>query len=151
MYPVAPRTASGAVYGSEVAVKAKRTAYAVRVDRDGRLCLDDKTPTQFPPDWTAEHLVLAGLARCVLTSLSYHARRAGIWMGASADARGTITRRDDGSWGFVEIECEVDARLDPTPPDLHDLLARAERGCFVGASLDPKPRYAWRLNGEDVR
>src|SRR3712207_8556242 len=28
--------------------------------------------------WTAEHLVLGGLARCVIASLAYHARRAGV-------------------------------------------------------------------------
>lgn len=135
------------MYGCGVAVKAKRTEYAVRVDREGRLCLDGKTRTHFPPDWTAEHLLLAGLARCVLTALAYHARRADIWMAADADASGTVTRRDDGDWGFVEIECVVDARLDPEPPDLADFVARTERGCFIGASLNPKPRYVWHVNG----
>ena len=138
------------MYGSAVPVKAKRSAYAVRVDREGRLAREDAPPTTFPPDWTPEHLVLGGLARCVLTALAYHSRRAEVWMAASADASGVVTRRDDGSWGFVEIECSVDARLDPAPPELGDFLARAERGCFVGASLDPRPTYRWTVNGESV-
>ncbi len=133
-----------------VAVKAKRTGYGVSVDRDGRLCLDGRTPTHFPPEWTAEHLFLGALAKCVLTSLSYHARHADLWLSANADASGTVTRRDDGSWGFVEIGVEVDARLDPSPSDLPELLGRAERGCFIGSSLSPKPAYAWRVNGQTV-
>jgi organic hydroperoxide reductase OsmC/OhrA len=138
------------VYGFGVPVKAKRSEYSVRVDREGRLCLDERTPTHFPPDWTAEHLVLAALARCILTALAYHARRAETWMTASADASGTITRRDDGSWGFVEIAADIDARLDPIPPDLPALLGRAECGCFIGSSLEPRPRYVWHVNGVDV-
>jgi organic hydroperoxide reductase OsmC/OhrA len=133
-----------------VPVKAKRTEYAVSVDRDGRLCLDDETPTHFPPSWTAEHLLLAALAKCVLTSLSYHARRAGLWLNANADASGMVTRRDDGSWGFVDIAVVVDARLDPAPPDVPELLGRAERGCFIGGSLHPKPQYTWRVNGAEA-
>jgi hypothetical protein len=30
------------------------------------------------------------------------------------------------------------------------LIEQAERDCFVGASLDPSPRYRWRVNGSDV-
>jgi len=32
-----------------------------------------------------------------------------------------------------------------------ELLARAQRDCFVGASLTARPRYEWRVNGELVR
>lgn len=42
--------------------------------------------------------------------------------------------------------------MEPVPPgdELAALIAKAERDCFVGASLDPPPRYRWRVNGEDV-
>src|SRR5262249_25119952 len=54
--------------------------------------------------WTPEHLVLAGLSRCTLKSLQYHAGRAGIRATATADAHGSVTRReDDGRFAFVEI------------------------------------------------
>lgn len=122
----------------------------MRVDREGRVAVEGREAVHIPPEWEAEHLVLAGLARCVLKALAYHARRAEVWVAAGADASGAVTRRDDGSWGFVDIECVVDARLDPVPDDLQALLARAERGCFVGASLRPRPRYAWRVNGSEV-
>lgn len=119
--------------------RPKRTEYAVEIG--------GRDLTAFDPAWTPEHLVLAALARCSLAALAHHARKDGISVDASATARGAVSRRDDGSWGFVEIECAVDARLDPQPSDPRDLLARAERGCFIGASLEPRPRYAWTVNG----
>ena len=118
--------------------RPKRTEYAVEIS--------GRDPTAFDPAWTPEHLVLAALARCSLAALAHHARRDGVSVEASATARGSVSRRDDGSWGFVEIECAVDALLDPEPPDPRELLARAERGCFIGASLEPRPRYAWTVN-----
>jgi organic hydroperoxide reductase OsmC/OhrA len=82
----------------------------------------------------------------VLTSLRYHADRAGIATDASGSARGVVTRRDsDGLYAFVQIEAEMHASLSPQPePEaLAELLAKAERDCFVGASLTVKPTYRW--------
>ena len=120
------------------------------VDRDGRFSAEGGAAAHFGREWTAEHLLLAALARCSLAALSYHARRDGLWLLASAKAQGVVARRADGDWGFVELACEIDARIDPGPADLGGLLARAERGCFVGASLEPRPRYAWTVNGEST-
>jgi hypothetical protein len=39
---------------------------------------------------------------------------------------------------------------EPPPPELAGLIARTEEGCFVGASLMPKPTYHWRVNGVDI-
>ena len=75
-------------------------------------------------------------------------------MRGTASAEGVVTRRDeDGRYAFVEIECGLDVELDPAPNGdaLKELLARAEWGCFIGASLTVKPRYQWRVNGEVVR
>ena len=126
----------------------KRSEFAVAVDRDGRVAAERGAPLHFGHEWTAEHLLLAALARCTLAALAYHARRDDLWLSASARARGTIGRRDDGTWGFLELECAIDVRLDPAPSDAADLASRAEHGCFVGASLSPTPRYAWTVNGE---
>jgi hypothetical protein len=43
---------------------------------------------------------------------------------------------------------KLDLELDPVPPgeELAALLAKAERDCFVGASLKPSPRYRWTVN-----
>jgi len=96
--------------------------------------------------WTPEHLVLAGLARCTLTSLRYHCVRAGVALTSSASAHGTVTRREpDGRFAFVEITFAATVSFDPRPDDdaIGDLLAKAERDCFVGASLAPGPKYSW--------
>lgn len=110
------------------------------------------SPLPREAEWWAEHLVLAGLVRCTLASMDYAARRAGLNAVGSGDARGTVTRREDGSYGFVEIETTLDVKLAPAPdPDtLADVVARAERGCFVSNSLDPRPRHRWIVNGEEV-
>ena len=94
--------------------------------------------------------MLVGLARCTLTSLRYHAR-AGSAPTASASARGTVTgREEDGRFAFVEIEVDADVALDP-PPDGESGPRRssrkAERDCFVGASLTVTPPYT--VNGEE--
>ena len=62
------------------------------------------TPIPSEEEWTPEHLVLAGLARCTLTSLRHHARRRG-HRGArrARTAQGEVTRREtDGRYAFVE-------------------------------------------------
>ena len=51
--------------------------------------------------WWAEHLVLAGLARCTLTSLDYHAHGSELTSTGSATARGLVTQREsDGRYAF---------------------------------------------------
>ena len=103
--------------------------------------------------WTPEHLMLAGLARCTLQSLRFHADHAGIDFLAKASASGVVTKRaDDGRYAFVELDVEIDLELEPVPPraELTALLAKAERDCFVGASLEPSPRYRWRVNGAHI-
>ena len=103
--------------------------------------------------WTPEHLVLAALSRCTLTSLEYHAKRAGVEATAAVNAHGTVTRREkDGRFAFVEIAVALDLTIVPRPePDaLRDLIEKAERDCFVGASLTAKPLYTWTIDGEEL-
>jgi organic hydroperoxide reductase OsmC/OhrA len=135
-----------------VATGAKTFSYAVSVDRDWAATSDrDGTPIPAEDAWTPEHLVLAGLARCTLKSLSYHAQRDGIHVTGGADASGEVTQRDkDGRYAFVRIKVELDVTLEPTPPSARELVAKAERDCFVGASLTAKPRYRWTVNGEEI-
>lgn len=119
--------------------------FAASVAGDGRI--EALGESSAPPEsWMPEHLLLAGLIRCMLTSLRYHAGRAGIEVTGSGSASGTVTRRDeDGRFAFVDIECRLDVGLTPPPDDLDTLLAKAERDCFVGASLTAKPRYVWAV------
>lgn len=127
--------------------------FDVTVDRDriARSALGG-SPLQREDEWWPEHLVLAGLVRCTLGSMDYTVRRAGLEMVGSGTAHGTVTRRDDGLYAFVDIEStleiELDAALDPEP--LRALLAKAEHGCFVSNSLTAKPRHHWIVNGEEI-
>jgi organic hydroperoxide reductase OsmC/OhrA len=103
--------------------------------------------------WTPEHLVLAALSRCTLTSLEYHAKRAGVEATAAVSAHGTVTRREeDGRFAFVEIAVALDLTVEPRPePDaIRELIQKAERDCFVGASLTAKPLYTWTIDGEEL-
>ena len=134
-------------------MKAKEFRYAVALDRAGRITADGRAELDLDPAWTPEHLVLAGLVRCTLESLRFHADRAGIDFLASASATAMVTRPAAGErYAFVEIDVELELELEPRPADdrLRELLALAERDCFVGASLRPPPRYHWRVSGTPI-
>lgn len=136
-----------------MAARAKTFSYAVSLDRDGAARSNEGgTPIAAEEAWTPEHLVLAGLARCTFTSLRYHADRASIHVSGTAEASGEVTQRDtDGRYAFVRVKVELDVTLDPAPDSVRELISKAERDCFVGASLTAKPRYRWTVNGEEVR
>jgi organic hydroperoxide reductase OsmC/OhrA len=128
---------------------ARTFEYAVELGRDERMTVDrgDGFPLAPGEGWTPEHLLLAGLVRCTIQSLRYHAGRAGHEVRAGGAASGRVTRRDaDGRYAFVEIDCRIDVTLDPPTNEVDDLLAKAERDCFVGASLTVEPRYEWRIS-----
>lgn len=131
-------------------VRAKHFEYWITLDEDGLKA--DGQPMELA-DASAEHLLLAGLARCSISSLAYFARQRNAEVRASAYASGTVTRRgDDDRYGFTDIECRMEVELDGELDDesLRSLLQSAEWGCFVGASLRPAPRYKWRVNGRNL-
>ena len=130
-------------------VGAKEFRYTLELDRTGRVTADGSSPLDLDGPWTPEHLVLAGLVRCTLMSLRFHAEPLGIDFVANASSSAMVTRRPgDGRYAFVEIDVELELELEPTPGEgLAALIAKAERDCFVGASLNPSPRYTWRVNG----
>ncbi|MDQ3777951.1 MAG: OsmC family protein [Actinomycetota bacterium] len=133
-------------------VRAKHFDYWISLDAEGNLTADGQ-PMTLGDEISAEHLLLAGLARCSISSLAYFARQKGLEARTSALASGTVTRREeDDRYGFVSIECQMDVRLDGDveAEDLRSLLESAEWGCFVGASLKPPPRYSWRVNGRSL-
>lgn len=135
-----------------MAVRAKHFEYWITLDDGGKLSADGR-PTDIGEEVSAEHLLLAALARCSLSSLAYFARQKGVEARGSAYASGTVTRRgEDDRYAFTEIECRIDVELDGelADADLKQLLDSAEWGCFVGASLRPAPRYKWRVNGRDL-
>jgi organic hydroperoxide reductase OsmC/OhrA len=124
----------------------KRFEYSVS-ERSG-------TPAHAEADWTAEHLLLAGLARCSLSSLEYFAKRVNVEASGTADADGVVARRDsDGRFAFVRTHVALDVEVQPAldGEELAKLLDSAEYGCFIGASLTAAPTYEWRVNGGAVR
>ena len=136
-----------------MATTAKEFAYTISQDASGRVTAPGAAPLDLEETWKPEHLLLAGLARCTIESLRYHVRRAGGEVSATATAAGRVTKREeDDRYAFVALEVDLDVELDPHPEDdaVRELLAKAERDCFVGASLRPSPVYRWRVNGREV-
>jgi hypothetical protein len=91
--------------------------------------------------------------RCTLKSLAYHADARSVSVRGGAVAEAVVTKREeDGRYALVDVECGLDVELEPLPEGeaLTELLALAERDCFVGASLTVPPRYEWRVNCEVV-
>ncbi|HEY8315657.1 MAG TPA: OsmC family protein [Gaiellaceae bacterium] len=132
-----------------MAGKAKEFRYAVDLGEGGVLRTEDGTPLGADPAWSPEHLLLAALVRCSLKSLAYHAGRARIEMSdAHGSARALFAKREnDERYAAVECEVELTVRLVPKPGDdeLSELLEKAERDCFIGASLTVKPAYRWTV------
>jgi uncharacterized OsmC-like protein len=132
-----------------MAAKAKEFRYAIDLDEGGSLRAEDGTRLDEDPAWSPEHLLLAALVRCSLKSLGYHARRAHIEVAdAHGSARALFAQRESDD-RYAAVECEVDlaVRLTPQPGEgeLAELLAKAERDCFIGASLTVKPTYRWTV------
>jgi organic hydroperoxide reductase OsmC/OhrA len=139
--------------GYAVAKTAKEFRYTIAQDRAGRVSADGKSELELDPNWAPEHLVLAGLVRCTLASLRFHADRAGVDFVARASGSARVTRRkQDDRYAFIEIAVELELELEPepAPTELADLVAKAERDCFVGASLTVAPDYRWQVNGRPL-
>jgi uncharacterized OsmC-like protein len=137
-----------------VAVKAKELRYAVDLTTAGELTDENGVALDAPAEWSPEHLLLAALVRCSLKSLRYHAERRGVDVrSTSGSSRTSVTKREtDERYALVETDVELVVELAPEPePDaLAELLALAERDCFVGSSLTAKPSYRWVVNGRTV-
>ena len=134
--------------------RARALEFEVTVDRD-RTARSARggSPIPVEDEWSAEHLVLAALVRCTLTSLDYHLRQAGLTATGSGQAHGVVTRREtDGLYAFFEIEAQYEVEFDHALEReiVTGLVENAERGCFVGNSLTAKPRYRWTVNGEEI-
>src|ERR671920_361522 len=102
----APRTVPPGHSGQDRSVpgQAKEFRYAIGLDHAGRLTAEGRSPLELDEAWTPEHLVLAGLVRCTLQSLRFHAEPAGVDFLAAASASGMVTRRErDGRYAFVNF------------------------------------------------
>ena len=130
-----------------MAVAAKVLEYAVELDEGGHFTVPGGGQFVTPEGWSADHLLLAALIRCSIDSFAYHARRAGHTITGTGSAYGTVTKTaDDGRYRFVSISARLDVQLSPRVADPSSLIAKAERDCFVGASLTVKPEYEWHVS-----
>ncbi len=127
-------------------VRARLLEYDVAVDREGGLSMPGGALIPQAEGWTADHLLLAALVRCSIESFSHHARRAGHAVTASGRAHGEVTRREsDGRYALVRASVRIQVELTPPADDPASLTAKAERDCFVGASLTIEPDYDWSV------
>lgn len=127
--------------------RARVFEYAVGVDRGGRMTVPGGAQIDPAEGWLPDHLLLAALVNCSIESLRFHARRTGHELVASGEAHGTVTQREtDGRYAFVQIGVRIDAQLSPRAVEVDDLISKAERDCFVGASLTVKPEYEWHVS-----
>jgi organic hydroperoxide reductase OsmC/OhrA len=137
-----------------VTVKAKELRHAVRLDSAGTLRTEGGSALAASEAWAPEHLLLAALVECSLKSLRYHADRAGIRVrAASGSAASLVTKREtDGRYGIVGVDVSLDVELEPqlAEDELVAVLLKAERDCFVGASLRAGPAYRWSVGGASV-
>src|ERR1700688_1924172 len=120
-----------------MAVRAKELRYAVGLSESGELTDENGVALDAPAEWSPEHLLLASLVSCSLKSLRHHAKRTRVDVpSASGSARTLVTRREeDGRYAMVETDVELAVAIDPEPDPaaLADLLALAERDCFIGS------------------
>jgi organic hydroperoxide reductase OsmC/OhrA len=132
-----------------VTTRAKQFRYAVELSEGDVVRTEDGTPLGGGPEWAPEHLLLAALLRCSVASLRYHAKRAGIEaVSATGSADSVFTRREtDGRFAVTQLDVALALKLEPQPgeAELAELLQKAERDCFIGASLTFKPTYVWTI------
>jgi organic hydroperoxide reductase OsmC/OhrA len=135
-------------------VRAKELRYEVELTPGGELRDENGVALDLPAGWSPEHLLLAALGRCSLKSLGFHAERRSVEVrSASGRSRTLVTKREtDDRYALVETEVELAVELvpEPEPERLAELLALAERDCFVGSSLTAKPNYRWVVNGRTI-
>jgi organic hydroperoxide reductase OsmC/OhrA len=137
-----------------VAGRARELRYAVDLTADGELRDENGAVLDVPTGWSPEHLLLAALVRCSLKSLGFHAGRKGVDVrSASGSSQTLVTQREtDDRYALVETKAGLAVELvpEPEPDTLAELLALAERDCFVGSSLTAKPSYRWIVNGRSI-
>ena len=138
-----------------VAVRAKELRYAVDLTPAGELTDENGVVLDVPGEWSPEHLLLAALVRCSLKSLRHHAdaqgRRRALGLRQQPDARDASARPTTATHSSrPTVELAVEIAPEPEPAALAELLALAERDCFVGSSLTAKPSYRWVVNGRTI-
>ena len=132
---------------------AKEFTYDVRLEDGGTMLADGEGMLEAPESWKPDHFLVAALLRCTLQSLRYHAERAELQASGRGEGRALVTKREaDERYAVVDIAVSYEIAVEPDPGDerIAELLLKAERDCFVGASLTVEPDYRWNVNGRAV-
>jgi len=134
-------------------VAAKEFTYEVRLEDGGAMLADGSGPIEAPEAWKPDHFLVAALLTCTLESLRYHVERAGLEASGRGEGHALVTKREaDERYAVVEVVVSYEIALEPDPGEeqIAELLMKAERDCFVGASLTVGPEYRWNVNGRVV-
>ncbi len=134
-------------------VQAREFTYDVLLEDGGVMLADGAGAIDAPETWKPDHFLVAALLRCTLQALRYHAERAGLEASGRGEGRALVTKRAaDERYAVVEIVVSYDLALEPDPGDegAAELVFKAERDCFVGASLTVEPEYRWNVNGRTI-
>jgi organic hydroperoxide reductase OsmC/OhrA len=102
--------------------------------------------------WSPEHLVVAAVASCYVTTLVSIAERRDVPLDAvEVRGAGYMTLRPDGRFGFIAVDLEVSLQTKPGREDHVRSIARdAEHACLVAASLDLPVRVALEVSASPV-
>ena len=109
---------------------------------DGKPPLAIATPPVFggsdPELWSPEDALVAAAASCLAVTIAALADRDELTLyGLTVTADGIVGRRSDGRFGFMRVEQTVVADVaTEDEPAARALVAKAEDGCLVTASLD---------------
>jgi organic hydroperoxide reductase OsmC/OhrA len=91
-----------------------------------------------PAVWSPEDLFCNAAATCLAVGIARLASAAEVpLLDLAVSAQGTVTRREDGRFGFTKLEQTVELEVEPGHEGAaRELVERAESGCLVAASLD---------------
>ena len=91
-----------------------------------------------PEVWSPEDLFCNAAATCLAVGIARLAAAAEVpLVDLAVSAEGTVTRREDGRFGFTKLEQLVELCVEPGHEEAaRELVERAEAGCLVAASLD---------------
>lgn len=109
---------------------------------EGKQPLSVATPPEFkgtdPDLWSPEDAFVAAAGSCLAVTIAALADHERLPLrGLDVRAEGVVGRRHDGRFGFLRIEQHVDLETDEAHEDAaRALVAKAEAGCLVAASLD---------------
>ena len=109
---------------------------------NGKPPLPIATPPEFrgtdPDIWSPEDAFVAAACSCLAVTIAGLAEREQLPLRElSVHADGAVGRRPDGRFGFVRIEQTVEFEIEAAHETAaRALVAKAEDGCLVTASLD---------------